>query len=323
MAVETRETEAVVEPVVQQGLRPESKRPMSLGLMLPIAEQNAVSNDSPVDSFWDTVAMARLAIEIGFDMLWLPDHFMLKLERHGGQARGVWECWTTTAVSRPRCPEYHRHHGGMSFHNPGSIAKMAETIDEISRGNFVLGVGCGGTPTSTTCTGSPTITASIVSRKRCGSSRHWCVQGTPTSTVSTTERAKRSIPARPRWREGGPPSCRRQQATHDAPHRALRRRLERGLARQCGDRRRAHEAARRGVPEVGRSPRAWSAPVAVSSPWQGARIAGIPSAAVSTRWPRPCTRPGVGLVHYLCAPDPCTLQTLQDFAKVIEAYDRG
>jgi hypothetical protein len=28
-------------------------------------------------------------------------------------------------------------------------------------------------------------------------------------------------------------------------------------------------------------------------------------------------------VHYLCAPDPCTMETLQDFAKVIEAYDRG
>jgi len=31
----------------------------------------------------------------------------------------------------------------------------------------------------------------------------------------------------------------------------------------------------------------------------------------------------VGLVHYLCAPDPCTMETLHDFAKVIETYDRG
>src|SRR5215212_295521 len=101
MAVETRdpelELEAAVEPVVQQGRWPESKRPMSLGLMLPIAEQNAVANDAPVDGFWDIVAMARLAIEIGFDMLWLPDHFMLKLERHGGQARG-----SGSAGRRPR-----------------------------------------------------------------------------------------------------------------------------------------------------------------------------------------------------------------------------
>jgi hypothetical protein len=31
----------------------------------------------------------------------------------------------------------------------------------------------------------------------------------------------------------------------------------------------------------------------------------------------------VGLVHYLCAPDPCTLETLEQFAQVIEAYERG
>src|SRR5688500_20395385 len=94
MAVETRESEALeaVEPVVQQGRWLESKRPMSLGLMLPIAEQNAIANDSPVDGFWDIVTMARLAVEIGFDMLWLPDHFMLKLERHGSQATGGWAC---------------------------------------------------------------------------------------------------------------------------------------------------------------------------------------------------------------------------------------
>src|ERR687894_812981 len=84
MGVETRDPDAAVEPFVQQGRWPESQRPMSLGLMLPIAEQNAVANDSPVDGFWDIVAMAKLAVEIGFDMLWLPDHFMLKLERHDG-----------------------------------------------------------------------------------------------------------------------------------------------------------------------------------------------------------------------------------------------
>jgi hypothetical protein len=31
----------------------------------------------------------------------------------------------------------------------------------------------------------------------------------------------------------------------------------------------------------------------------------------------------LGLRHYLCAPDPCTPQTLEQFAKVIETFDRG
>ncbi len=79
MSIEAREPRTGVEPVVQHGRWPamQHNRPMSLGLMLPIAEQNAVANDSPRDGFWDTVAMAQLAIDIGFDMLWLPDHFIL------------------------------------------------------------------------------------------------------------------------------------------------------------------------------------------------------------------------------------------------------
>ena len=46
MAVEAEETRATTQPVVQQGRWPESKRPMGLSLMLPIAEMNAVANAS-------------------------------------------------------------------------------------------------------------------------------------------------------------------------------------------------------------------------------------------------------------------------------------
>ena len=115
--------------------------------MLPIAEQNAVANDSAVDGFWDIVAMARLAVEIGFDMLWLPDHFMLKLERHGGQARGVWECWTTMAGVAAATAGSGIQIGALvactGFRNAGVIAKMTEAIDEISGGRFILGLGAG------------------------------------------------------------------------------------------------------------------------------------------------------------------------------------
>ena len=36
MAVEARETERATAPVIQQGRWPQSKRPMSLGLMCPL-----------------------------------------------------------------------------------------------------------------------------------------------------------------------------------------------------------------------------------------------------------------------------------------------
>lgn len=138
--------EATKEPVIQQGRWPESKkRPMSLSLMLPIAEMNAVDNESPVERFQDTLALAKLALEVGYDMLWVPDHFILKLDWHGGEARGVWHAWTTLAglaAALPGVPI-----GTMvactGFHNPATIAKMAESIDDISDGNLVLGLGCG------------------------------------------------------------------------------------------------------------------------------------------------------------------------------------
>jgi alkanesulfonate monooxygenase SsuD/methylene tetrahydromethanopterin reductase-like flavin-dependent oxidoreductase (luciferase family) len=133
------------EPHVQQGRWLESKRPMGLGLMMPIAEQNAVDADSPREGFRDFLAMAKMAQQIGYDMIWVPDHFILKLDWHGGEARGVWECWTTTAALAAAVPGLGI--GTMvactGFHNPGSIAKFAEVIDDVSDGNFVLGLGCG------------------------------------------------------------------------------------------------------------------------------------------------------------------------------------
>ena len=118
------------EPHVQQGRWLESKRPMGLGLMMPIAEQNAVEADSPREGFRDFLAMARMAQQIGYDMIWVPDHFILKLDWHGGEARGVWECWTTTAALAAAVP-------GMGigtmvactgFHNPGFFYDSAAVM---------------------------------------------------------------------------------------------------------------------------------------------------------------------------------------------------
>jgi alkanesulfonate monooxygenase SsuD/methylene tetrahydromethanopterin reductase-like flavin-dependent oxidoreductase (luciferase family) len=336
MAVETRDREldreselaAGVEPVVQQGRWPESERPMSLGLMLPLAEQNAVANDSPVDGFWDIVAMARLAIEIGFDMLWLPDHFMLKLERHGGQARGVWECWTTTAGIAAALPGFPI--GTMvactGFHNPGSIAKMAETIDDISRGNFVLGLGCGWHADEYQMYGLPfdhrvdrfeealRIISPLV---RTG-------QATFEGEYYQAHEAI-NFPRGPRWREGGPPilfgANKPRMMRLTALYADAWNADWQDNAEIVAERMKLLDEACR---EVGREPsglvRTGGSQFAMAGcqdrwyPIRGS-VDEMAAAMHSFR--------DVGLVHYLCAPDPCTLETLQDFAKVIEAYDRG
>jgi len=82
--------------------------------------------------------MALAAEEAGFDSIWLGDHLLY-------DAKGPWEVWTLMAAL---AAVTERVTIGplvacVGFHPPGLIAKMAATIDEISGGRLVLGVGAG------------------------------------------------------------------------------------------------------------------------------------------------------------------------------------
>jgi alkanesulfonate monooxygenase SsuD/methylene tetrahydromethanopterin reductase-like flavin-dependent oxidoreductase (luciferase family) len=86
-----------------------------------------------------------VATEVGFDAVWVPDHFMIRLEAEGNQTRGVWECWTVlgglaAASARIMLVSFVTCTG---FRHPALIAKLAESVDDISGGRFVLGVGAG------------------------------------------------------------------------------------------------------------------------------------------------------------------------------------
>jgi probable F420-dependent oxidoreductase len=84
--------------------------------------------------------MVRAAEECGFDSIWLGDHLL-----YDAPERGPWEAWTllsalAAATERVRLGPLVACAG---FHPPGLLAKMAATIDEVSGGRFVLGVGAG------------------------------------------------------------------------------------------------------------------------------------------------------------------------------------
>ncbi len=328
MAVEARETERATAPVIQQGRWPESTRPMSLGLMLPIAELNAVTPDSPRDGFWDIVEMAKLAVEIGYDILWLPDHFILKLDRHGGEARGVWECWTTAAGVAAAVPGVAL--GTMvactSFHNPGSIAKMAESIDEISRGNFVLGLGCGWHEDEYRMYGLPfdrrvdrfeealQIISPLV--------RH----GRATFEGKYAQaREAVNVPRGPRWREGGPPIIFGAQQPRMM---RLTARFADAWNADWQDNPQIVAARMRELDEaclaVGREPSGLirtggSQFVMDEHKYHWRPIGGSEEEMVATMH----DFAALGLRHYLATPSPCTPRTLERFANVIAAFDRG
>jgi probable F420-dependent oxidoreductase len=87
--------------------------------------------------------MARAAEESGFDSIWVGDHLLYRGD--GGVERGPWEAWTLLAALAASTERVSL--GPLvacaAFHPPGLLAKMAATIDEISAGRFVLGLGAG------------------------------------------------------------------------------------------------------------------------------------------------------------------------------------
>ena len=116
------------------------RRPFKLGLFVPTFEQ-PWSGRGP--RWADIAALARRAEEIGFDSFWLPDHLLFRFAHVHEQ--GAWDVWSLLAAvaASTKSIEIGPLVACSSFRNPALIAKMAVTIDEISDGRVILGLGAG------------------------------------------------------------------------------------------------------------------------------------------------------------------------------------
>ena len=91
----------------------------------------------------EMVAMAQAAERVGFDSIWLGDHLLYDLPN--GDVRGPYEAWTALAAlaAATERVELGPLVASTSFHAPAMLAKLAATVDAISGGRLVLGLGAG------------------------------------------------------------------------------------------------------------------------------------------------------------------------------------
>ena len=123
------------------------RRPLRVGVQLPEVEREV--------RWPEYVAMARRAEELGFDTIWVGDHLLYRFV--DGSTRGPWEVWTllsaiAASTSRIRLGPLV---ASTAFHAPAMLAKLANTVDEISGGRLILGLGAGWNETEFRAFGFP------------------------------------------------------------------------------------------------------------------------------------------------------------------------
>jgi probable F420-dependent oxidoreductase len=108
---------------------------MEVGVQLPEVERHY--------SWAEIRQIALTAEDCGFDSIWVGDHLLFRDDLTG--SRGPWEAWSMLAALAEATERVNLGPlvAATSFHAPAMLAKKAATIDEISGGRLILGLGAG------------------------------------------------------------------------------------------------------------------------------------------------------------------------------------
>jgi probable F420-dependent oxidoreductase len=118
---------------------------MRIGLALPHYDFSS-PDGAPVT--WDALAAsARRAESLGYDSVWMSDHYFLSLARYGGPDEQYGSPEAMTALAALAAVTDHVRVGALvlaaGFRHPALLAKEAVTVDLLSEGRLDLGLGAG------------------------------------------------------------------------------------------------------------------------------------------------------------------------------------
>ena len=120
---------------------------LQLGLLLRTGEQTKPAGR--VIGWSEIKKLSVLAEAVGFDTIWMADHLIFRnagsVVMEPGTARGPYEAWTVLSAvaavtSKVTLGPFVACN---SFREPALLAKMADTLEEVSGGRLLLGLGAG------------------------------------------------------------------------------------------------------------------------------------------------------------------------------------
>ena len=184
---------------------------------------------NPSQSFNDVIALSRHVEQTGWDGVWYADHFM----PNAPDTSTPWpEAWMTLAAIGALVPRIRIGTlvAGNTYRHPAVLAKMAATLDHITGGRVVLGLGAGWQENEHQQYGIPFYTTG----ERLARLDEACQVIKRLYSRTEVEVRRQVLPTRRRVartetgaEDAAAADRRRRRKGHAADHRAIRRRMER------------------------------------------------------------------------------------------------